>query len=542
MNSPSTTTMIPQDTITAALGRAVAQAPSKVFLDFLGETFTFADVDGLSNELAHGLLELGVERGHTVATLLDNNIDAVVVWLAINKIGAVSAPVNTAFKGEFLRLQLCDCQAQVVITETHYAQRVAAIAEQLPHLRWLVSRGAAAPDALSPPVRTAALDDLRLAGAGAIEDTVTPDQLAMLVYTSGTTGASKGCMIPHNMACNMAWDGIMNRGVGPDTVLWTPLPLFHLMAIGVTVVSAITAQCRAAIVPRFSVSQFWPQIERSGATHVGILGSMTSLIAEAADDAAAKRCFGQLQRVDAGPFPPAVAQKWRDRFGAHATGTTLYGMTEAATISSIQSGDPPGPPGSSGRVGLDFEVQIVDENDNELPPNTPGEIVCRPKRPNIMFQGYWGRPADTVKAWRNLWFHTGDLGKLDENGYLYFVDRKKDYIRRRGENISSHEMEAVFRQHPALQDVAVHAVLSPIGEDEVKVTAVVNPGADLTEEALCRWSIERLPYFAVPLYVEFRPDLPRGPTGKVLKGQLRAEGRTAATWDREAAGVTFERR
>ena len=159
-----------------------------------------------------------------------------------------------------------------------------------------------------------------------------------------------------------------------------------------------------------------------------------------------------------------------------------------------------------------------------------------------MFSGYWNQPEATVKAWRNLWFHTGDLGRIDADGWFYFVDRKKDYIRRRGENISTHEMEAVFRQHPAIQDVAVHAVLSPMGEDEVKVTAEINPGAEITEEALCRWSIDRLPYFAVPLYVEFRESLPRSATGKVLKEELRADGKTPTTWDREAAGVTFTRR
>jgi len=187
-------------------------------------------------------------------------------------------------------------------------------------------------------------------------------------------------------------------------------------------------------------------------------------------------------------------------------------------------------------------VKIFDEHDQEVPPGTPGEIVARPRRPNIMFSGYWNQPEATVKAWRNLWFHTGDLGRIEPDGWFYFVDRKKDYIRRRGENISTHEMEAVFRQHPAIQDVAVHAVLSPLGEDEVKVTAEIKPDAAVTEEELCRWSIDRVPYFAVPLYVEFRETLPRSATGKVLKEVLRADGKTAATWDREAAGVTFARR
>ncbi|MDB5446536.1 MAG: ATP-dependent acyl-CoA ligase [Phenylobacterium sp.] len=537
---PPVAAEFPQDTITAALARAVAEVPDQPFIDFSGETYTFAEVDRMATELAHGLKGLGVETGQPVATIFDNDIEAVTVWLAINKLGAISAPVNTAFKGEFLKNQIEDCQARVVLAEGEYVDRVAAIAEALPDLRHVVFKDAA-PPGLPGGVTATPIESIRVKDGGPIADEVTPEQLAIIVYTSGTTGRSKGCMLPHNMVCNMGWTSV-RRGVGPGDVLWSPLPLFHLNAIGVSVVTALIARCRTSIGRRFSVSQFWPEIERSGATTVSLLGSMASLIAEAPDTPEMKRCYGQIRRVNAAPFPPPVVQKWRDRFGAPVQGSSSYGMTEAATISGLGPGEPAGPPGSSGRVGKDFETQIVDDGDNPLPPGTPGEIVVRPKRPNIMFAGYWNRPEETVKAWRNLWFHTGDLGKLDADGYLYFVDRKKDYIRRRGENISTHEMEAVFRQHPAIQDVAVHAVLSPLGEDEVKVTAEINPGAAVTEEELCRWSIERVPYFAVPLFVEFRESLPRSATGKVLKEQLRAEGRTPATWDRETAGVTFTRR
>lgn len=526
---------LPQDTITAALARAVAEVPDKIFLDFSGDTYTYAEVDRLSTELAHGLLELDVATGRTVATMLDNNIDAVTVWLAINKIGAVSAPVNTAFKGAFLRNQVNDCSAEIVIAEDHYAPLITDIGSELPHMRYLVGRSG--PPAAPKGVRALGLDELRKAGLSPIPDEITPDQLAMLVYTSGTTGASKGCMLCHNHACNIGWGAALGQDYSPDDVLWSALPLFHLNAIAVSVVTGMIVKCTVAIAPRFSVSGFWPDIERSGATVVSLLGSMATLIAEAPDNEAAKRCYGQVKQVSAAPFPAEIVQKWRERFGVPAKGSGGYGMTEAATISSLGPGEAMGPPGSSGRPGRDFEVMIVDDGDNELPIGEAGEIVARPNKPNIMFQGYWNKPADTVKAWRNLWFHTGDIGRLDEDGYLYFVDRKKDYIRRRGENISTFELEAVFREHPAIQDIAVHAVLSPLGEDEVKVTAELRPGAKVTEEELCRWSIDRLPRFAVPLYIEFRDDLPRSATGKVLKEQLRSEGATAATWDRDSAGI-----
>ena len=187
-------------------------------------------------------------------------------------------------------------------------------------------------------------------------------------------------------------------------------------------------------------------------------------------------------------------------------------------------------------------MRIVDDDDVEVGVDEVGEIVCRPEGPNLMFAGYWNRPDSTVEATRNLWFHTGDLGRVDADGYLYFVDRKKDALRRRGENISSFEMEKTLFGHSSLRDVAVHAVPSELGEDDVKITVVLQDGVQLTEEELCRWMAERVPYFAIPRYVEFRDDLPRNPVGRVLKYQLRAEGVTPATWDREAAGVVFERR
>jgi crotonobetaine/carnitine-CoA ligase len=187
-------------------------------------------------------------------------------------------------------------------------------------------------------------------------------------------------------------------------------------------------------------------------------------------------------------------------------------------------------------------VRLVDDDDTEVAIGETGEIVCRPNGPNLMFAGYWRRPEATLSVFQNLWFHTGDLARLDDDGFLYFVDRKKDYLRRRGENISSFELERTFVAHESVKDVAVHAVPSEQGEDDVKVTAVLQEGATLTEEHLCRWAVERVPYFALPRYIEFRDDLPRNPVGRVLKYQLRDDGVTATTWDREAAGFEFERR
>jgi crotonobetaine/carnitine-CoA ligase len=189
-----------------------------------------------------------------------------------------------------------------------------------------------------------------------------------------------------------------------------------------------------------------------------------------------------------------------------------------------------------------FDVRIFDDDDGEVTPNTDGEIVIRPKRPHVMFEGYWGRPEATVGTSANWWYHTGDIGRIDDDSYLYFVDRKADYLRRRGENISSFEVESILMGHGSLADVVVHAVPSDMTEDDLKISAILKPGVALTEEELFRWAISQLPYFALPRYIEFRTELPRSPVGRVLKRELRDEGVTAAAWDVEASGITFEKR
>jgi crotonobetaine/carnitine-CoA ligase len=529
-----------QDTITAALARAVARAPDRVFLDILGQQLTFGEFDALTTRYAHGLRAAGVVKGEPVSSMLENCLETLVVWFATNKIGAIHAPVNPAFKGAYLLSQLNDTEPRLLISDAEYLQRVLDVALEVPSLQRVFLVGLDERRTVGQ-VPFAPFSELDSGKVVPIPDEAKPDTVAALVYTSGTTGPSKGCMLPHNQLCNVGRRGIELIGYREDDILWNCMPLFHVNPMS-SVMIALLAQCRVSIAKRFSVSNFWSEIERSGATTVNLLASMPNLIARAAADDAATRCRGQIRRLIAAPLSAEDASIWRERFGVIAKGAAGYGLTEAATICSLDPGEEAGPPGSSGHGGGDFEVRIVDDDDNLVPPNTVGEIVCRPLKPNILFCGYWNRQNATVEAWRNLWFHTGDLGRIDESGWFYFVDRKKDYIRRRGENISSAEVERIIAKHPAIREVAVHAVKTPEGDEDVKVTAeLVEPKA-ITEEALCRWTIEELPYFAVPLYIEFRETLPRGPTGRVLKEQLRREGKTSTTWDREAARVTVSRR
>ncbi|MCK9899873.1 AMP-binding protein [Frankia sp. Cpl3] len=328
--------------------------------------------------------------------------------------------------------------------------------------------------------------------------------------------------------------------------MWTPLPMFHYNALVTAVVGTLVYGGRAAVYRKFSVSNFWQEMNRTGATMTSTLGTMAYLLAHDVDRpemprSGAPEANRTLRLMGAAPLPPEVDNVIRTRFGIE-TFSGAYGVTEASLI----SWQPPGVrnrPRAAGIINTEyFDVRIFDDEDNELPRGTDGEIVIRPKRPHVMFEGYWGRPEVTVETSRNWWYHTGDIGRIDEDSYLYFVDRKADYLRRRGENIASFEVERILMSHGQLADVAVHAVPSKLTEDDVKVTTIRVAGSTLTEEELFRWCVEALPYFVLPRYIEFRDELPRSPVGRVLKRELRAEGVTGATWDVEAAGVTYEKR
>ena len=533
------------DTVTAVLARAAEGFGDRTFLDFTGETHTYSKVDQLSTRLANGLRALGVGRGDRVCTLMNTNLDAVLVWFATNKLGAIYVPINSAYKGDYLRHQIADAGSSFIITELEYLSRFGLITEELPGVESIIVRAPAddlaAHESVGKPV-------VALADAMGSDDPIVDENkfsdVSMIIYTGGTTGLSKGCIVSHNYACNLSRQFVENGKRTADDVNWSPLPLFHLNALCSTVLSSAMVGGMASLFPRFSVTNFWPEIERSGATIVNLLGSMLTFIAEQADTDAAKRCFGQLRAVRGSPFPAPLQEKWKTRFGVKKVGSNVYGLTEACSVTSL-SDDDFAKPGSSGKRNDDFDVMIADDDGTEVPAGSVGEILIRPRRAHVMFEGYWNRPEDTLKILGNLWLHSGDLGKFDEDGFFYFVDRKKDYLRRRGENISSFELETAFRKHSLIEDVAVHSVLSETAEDDVKATVVLKAEAgaeEITPEQLCNWAADRIPYFAIPRYIEFRDNLPRNPVGRVLKYVLREEGCTPTTWDREKADFKIEKR
>ena len=527
-----------RDTVLHMLQRAVEGAGDQLFVNVGGDKSTFNEVDRRSTRFAHELAGLGVTKGDRVVSICDTHTDVFTIWFGVQKLGAIWVPINLAYRHEFLRHQLSDTGAHLVICDADYLERVTELADRLPEVTQVLVRGYPG-DLPSCSIAIARLEDHLGENETPLPIPVEPQDLASLLYTSGTTGPSKGCMISHNYMAMQGRQQIRALGLVSGDVVFCPLPLFHSAAIN-GVLGALQSWEPIAIWPRFSLSTFWEDIEASGATHGMLMAAIFALVAHGPDTPAMKRCKGQLKMVLGVPITPEVRKIWKERFGVKIVSCWAYGHTENSRLSMALPTDNP-PELCAGRAADEFEIIILDDQDCPVPPGQVGQICLRPKYPNVMFEGYWNRPDATNAVWKNMWMHTGDLGKMDQDGWMYFADRAKDYLRSRGENISSFEVEATFLNHIDVAEAAVHALGAQTGEDEIKATLVLREGATVTHRELCLWSIENLPYFAVPRFLEFRTELPKNPTGRVLKYQLRDEGVTADTWDRQSEGIEVRR-
>ena len=498
---------------------------------------SFPELDHRSNQFANFLAQYKVNAGDRVAALMDNSIANIVAMLGTIKLGATWAPINTSFRGEWLRHQLKDSAPAILIVDVaHLEALLAADEPTLSRIQVLLHDTGEKSD--RPSAKSEAFSQYLTFPASHLAYEPRPEDISHLIYTSGTTGRSKGCLVSHNYLCNYARLLYQNSPRLRHEVLYSPLPLFHLAATAHLVLNLVLG-ASAHFARRFSVSGFWDEIERTQASYIHLMGPMAAMVGAAPDTGAARRCYGKV-RVLASAWSSETARKLKERFGIGISDLRMLGQTEASFLTSLR-----GNPRREGTVGLptdSFEIRIVDAADTELRRGQVGEIVYRPLKPDVMFSGYWRDPEASWAKCRNMWWHSGDFGRQDDDGYVYFSDRGDDRLRRGGENISSFEMEQQFLKHPDLSAVAVHAVPGQLGDDEVKVVAVLRLGATLSAEALWEWAAPRLPRFAIPRYIEFRSDLPRNPTGKVLKYQLRKEGVTPDTWDRIAAGVALPSR
>ena len=523
-----------EQTVATVLERTAARDPDKTFLIEAGHAHGYGALNALATQLSRGLTGLGLGFGDTCLLMLPNGLPLVALWLGLAKAGVIEVPINTAYRGAILRHVIEDSRATNLITAPEFLDRLLEFNPLPARLERLVICGeGAVPEALSRRLRVIPYEDLLVGGRDPARVPGYTD-LAAVMYTSGTTGASKGVMITHAQAYEYANCVVEVLDLEPADVYYAPLPLFYIGGQWAVVYATMIGGGTAVLKDRFSVTDFWDDVAGFQANTSLLLGAMCNFLhrqPERTDDAS-----NPLDKVLVVPLIPQIREFCR-RFGLRAT--TNYASTEVCV--PIRAGfDLPKPrlfdlvdERSCGRIVSDrFEVRIVDDQDNEVPHGTVGELVVRPREPWIVMAGYWGNPAKTLEAWRNLWLHSGDAMMRDAAGNFYFVDRLKDAIRRRGENISSVEVEAEVNAHPAVLECAVIPVASEHTEDEVKAVVVLKAGASLTVPDLHAFLSSRTAAFMVPRYIEFVAALPKTPTGKIQKFPLRERPLTPATWDR----------
>ena len=516
-------------TVVHLLQRQAKAHGDRPFLQTGRMTWSFAGMAEAAARRAGSLSTAGVVPGDRVATLLRNGPELAELFFACAWAGAVLVPLNVASKGEQLAHMLRNAAPRVLVVDGGLVSHLDVPGELPVELErvWLVGP--------STSERVGSHDLVPLPHpADAIAPTsAAPGDPVAVLYTSGTTGPSKGVVCPNGQ---FWWWGVNTAaalGIGRDDVLYNCLPLFHTNALN-TIVQALVHGARVVVGDRFSASRFWETLAETDATVTYILGAMAAILADREPSPLDR---GHRVRVALSPATaPALWPVFTKRFGIRLV--EGHGMTE--TNLAIGPFDGEQRPGWMGRIMTGFEARIVDEDDEEVPHGTSGELVLRANEPWAFASGYRGMAEETVASWRNLWFHSGDRVVRDGDGWFRFLDRSKDAIRRRGENISAWEVEQAVGTHPGVTDIAAVPVPSDLGEDEVMVFVVAS--AERPDPAdLTRWAAQRLPYFAVPRYIEFVSELPLTANGKVQKFVLRERGVSATTWDREAAGVEVER-
>ena len=504
-----------------------------------GPSVSYGEAYARAVAVANGLVALGVQRGACVVIMAENSVESIATWLGIHLAAGVEVAVNTAYRGQSLVHALENTRAEIMFIEERLLDRLAAVGDQLTHLATVVVY----PDASGAATHRPALPNVALRDyAAVLGDAATPPErpvadgdLAAVVYTSGTTGPAKGVMMPHGQVSLFAKLGVEGARMTADDVHYCFVPLYHVAGKYMAIYGSMMTGGTVVLDTKFSAADWLPRVRAYNATMSHVHGPLVEMIYK--QPATPHDRDNPVTRIVASPFPAKIAAAFEQRFALR--GIETWGMTEV-TVPVWQPFDKPLRVGCCGRVRDDyFDFRILDPvTDAELPPGEAGEFVLRPRRPWTIMQGYLHMPDATLAAWRNLWFHTGDHGYIDADGYVYFVDRGKERIRRRAENISSYDIEAAALSHPSVRECAVIGVASEFeGDDDVKLFVIPAAGADLPPEQLLAYLVGQLPHFMVPRYIAFVDQFSRTPTGKIQKAALRTAG--ADTWDRKAAGVAL---
>lgn len=501
---------------------------SRQYLDVCGRTETFEGMLAITNRMAVGLRGLGVHRGDRVAMLLPNCMELVITWFAASSLGAIEVPNNPGLKGDLLCHNLNNCGAEVLVANVDALPDIACVEERL-SIRTLILVGGDVSDARAVGIKIPRVVRFEecVAGSGDFHpvDVHHSDPMAIL-YTSGTTGAAKGALMSHHHCYSWATSMAYNLGFGVEDRYFCALPLFHTDAQMFGVYMPLIYGTSGTLVDGFSASRFWEQARASGATATNLLGAMAVILMRA--EANASDADNPIRVCQCIPMVPDK-EAFERRFRMHLV--TGYGQTETGFVTLDTVGNTRA--GSCGRAHPDWEVAIVDNADAPLPPGAIGEIVSRPRKNWNMFSGYYRAEAKTVETLRNLWYHSGDAGYMDEDGWLYFKHRLNEAIRRRGENISAYEVETVAEKHPDVIESAAFGVASEFTEEDIMVIASRRPGSALTAEDLLEHFRANAPRHMVPRYVEISDaPLPRTPTEKIARNTLKQRGIGESTFDR----------
>ena len=531
-----TGTTLPWDTtIGEVLDRITEADPDKTFVEIGGASYSYREIREGVLQTAAMFREMGVDHGDRVCLFMPNAIEYLYCWFGLSELGAISVPINTAYRRDETAYILNNAEAVALVTDPSLAEVAGAAADLAPGIRHRILRG-------DDPVGdgwTSFTEAFARAAPLADRPEVSPDDVSMLVYTSGTTGNPKGVMVTHRMYA-AAGQGFKHwTQATPNDRFFTCLPFYHANIQYYSTMGALASGATLVIVDRFSASRFWGQVREAQATVVNFIGMMMPVLAK--NEPQPNDADNTVRLFYGSPsFPPEFLEEFQQRF---ATDIIVgFGMTETCygTIEAIREDRRSG---SSGRARqhpdprFENAIRIADaETGQHVGPNTVGEITIH--NPAVM-PGYWRNEEQNRETLRDGWLYTGDLGWLDDDGFLYFVDRKKDIIRRRGENISSQEVENVIKANPSVLDAAVVAVPSELGEDEVKAYVTPREGATVDPEQVVYWCAEHLAYFKVPRYWEVRDELPRTPSLRVRKDVLRQEREDLieGCFDTEAAGI-----
>ncbi len=502
-----------------------ASLGDKIFIKTEGKQLSYGDAPEVAALVAAHLSQHGIGKSDRVVVLLPNCIEALELFFGAGWLGAVFVPINTAFRGSQLQQMLILADPAAIVVGGEFLANLTELELELPLLQklWVVG----VQDETAPrTVFGVATEQWRKGREALPQQAVAPSDPLAIMYTSGTTGPSKGVVCPH---AQFFWWGILtgeSLALNSEDVAYTVLPMFHTNALN-SLWQVLLYGATYCFGSRFSASRFLQQVADCDATVTYLLGSMIYILLKQPESALDR---GHKLR---NTLSPATSQELADRFKTRF-GVELvdgYGSTETNFVCCNRPGNYV--PGSMGRVLPEFEAKVVDDQDIEVPVGESGEFVIRSREPFSMASGYFRNPEATVSAWKNLWFHTGDRVKVDENGVFYFLDRLSDSIRRRGENISSWEVEQAILSHPAILHCAVVGVPSELGEEDVAAFIVLHPGKTLVYAELIQHLDSRIAYFAIPRFVEYVTELPTTENNKIKKYALKQRGIGHASWDRE---------